>query len=74
MDFENKFERLMDAFGVWNEGVKQEQQITDKILSEKHYQYTKHQLRDLIIEIAQKGINGNTEELREIVWTLKKVE
>ena len=72
MDFANDLEKVFDAFGVWNDGVQEDNTNMDKTISEKQFQYAKQKLIDLLIDVTQKGIEGDMEELRQILYYLQK--
>jgi len=74
MDFANDLEKVFNAFGVWNDVVQGGLQEIDKIHSEKQFQYAKHRLRNLLIDVTQKGIEGNIEELRQILYCLQNIK
>jgi hypothetical protein len=46
----------------------------DEVIYNKQYNLAKHRLRDLLIEVTEMGINGDTENLKEILFILKRVE
>lgn len=46
--------------------------IEDDILFEKQFRLTKHRIRDLLITVAEKGIEGNIEDLKYILYLLKE--
>jgi hypothetical protein len=52
----------------------EEKEDWHKIISEKQYNLAKHELRDLLIEVAEMGINGDIENLKEVLFILKRVE
>lgn len=46
--------------------------IEDDILFEKQFTLTKHRMRDFLITVAEKGIEGNIEDLKYILYLLKE--